>query len=68
MLLYPDSSSSHEEWGALVRDSSLGHWVEVGLVGRATTLATITKGTRRPCSLDINLSRKVATGVPHHTC
>ena len=56
----------YEEWDecTLVLDGSLGHWVEVGLVGRATTLGyhheliLSTLG-----SLDINLSRQVATGV-----
>ena len=56
----------YEEWEqcALVLDSSLGHWVEVGLVGRATTLSYHHEAVLVAlCSLDVNLSRKVATGV-----
>ena len=56
----------YEEWEqcALVLDSSLGHWVEVGLVGRATTLGNHHEAVLVAlCSLDINLGRQVATGV-----
>ena len=56
----------YEEWEecALILDSSLGHRVEVGLVGRATTLGNHYEAILVAlCSLDINLSRKVATGV-----
>ena len=56
----------YEEWeeGTLVLDSSLGHRVEVGLVGRATTLSYHYEAILVAlCRLDINLGRQVATGV-----
>ena len=56
----------YEEWEqcTLILDSSLGHRVEVGLVGRATTLSYHHEAVLVTlCSLDIDLSRKVATGV-----
>ena len=56
----------YEEWEqcTLILDSSLGHRVEVGLVGRATTLSYHHEAVLVAlCSLDVNLSRKVATGV-----
>jgi hypothetical protein len=60
----------YEEWEqcALVLDSSLGHRVEVGLVGRAATLSYHHEAVLVAlCSLDINLSWKVAMGVSLRT-
>ena len=56
----------YQEWDecSLVLDSSLGHWVEVGLVSRATTLSHHHKLILSTlCCLDINLCRQVATGI-----
>ena len=56
----------YEEWEqcTLILDSSFGHRVEVGLVGRATTLSYHYEAVLVAlCSLDVNLGRQVATGV-----
>ena len=48
----------------LILDGSLGHRIEVGLVGRATTLGHHHKLILSTLgSLDINLCRQVATGI-----
>ena len=47
-----------------VLDGSLGHWVEVGLVGRATTLSNHHKLILSTfASFDINLCRQITTGI-----
>ena len=50
--------------GAFVLDGSLGHGVEIGLVGRATALCHHHEPVLRTLrGFDINLRRQVATGV-----
>ena len=58
-LLYQEGNQ-----GALVLDRRLGHRIEVGLVGRATTLSHHHKLILSALgSLNIDLSREVTTGV-----
>ena len=56
----------YEEWeeGAFVLDSSFGHRVEVGLVGRTATLGNHHEAILVALGcLDIDLGRQVATGI-----
>ena len=58
-LLYQERNQ-----GALVLDGRLGHGVEIGLVGRTTTLSHHHKVILSTLgSLDVNLGREITTGV-----